>query len=115
MYLYVYFIGSSIHSDKRLNKPSPIILMKACKNPAELEGMRACHIRDGAAVVEFLCSLESFFQNRIDASGDVSNVMSEYEVDIQVTKHRAKDPKFIERSFPTIAGANDNGAIMHYR
>ena len=109
----MYLMLSSIHADKRLNKPSPIILMKACKNQGELEGMRACHIRDGAAVVEFLCSLETFFQNRVDPS--VSNLMSEYEVDIQVTKHRAKDPKFIERSFPTIAGANDNGAIMHYR
>ena len=104
---------SSITAEKRLNKPSPTILMKACKNPAELEGMRICHIRDGAAVVEFLCELEAFFKNRVDPN--LSNLVSEYDIDIRVTKHRAKDPKFIERSFPTIAGANDNGAIMHYR
>ena len=28
--------------------------MKAMKNPAEIEGSRAAHIRDGAAVVRFL-------------------------------------------------------------
>ena len=82
--------------------------MKACKNAAELEGMRACHIRDGAAVAEFLCTVEAFFDSREDSSS--SKVISEY-----VTGFRARDPLFVERSFPTIAGANDNGAIMHYR
>ena len=84
--------------------------MKACKNPAELEGMRACHVRDGAAVVEFLCSMEAFF-----GDGSLGKTISEYDIDLRVTGFRARDPLFVERSFPTIAGANDNGAIMHYR
>jgi len=88
--------------------------MKACKNPAELEGMRACHVRDGAAVVEFLCSIEAFFASSEDSTS-ANKVVSEYDIDLQVTGFRARDPLFVERSFPTIAGANDNGAIMHYR
>lgn len=31
-----------------VSKPSPITLWKALKNPVELEGMRAAHLRDGA-------------------------------------------------------------------
>ncbi len=37
---------------------SPIGDAKAVKNPTELEGMRQCHIRDGAALIEFFAWLE---------------------------------------------------------
>lgn len=37
---------------------SPICDTKAIKNETELEGMRACHIRDGAALSEYFAWLE---------------------------------------------------------
>lgn len=37
---------------------SPIADAKAIKNKTELEGMRACHIRDGAALIEYFAWLE---------------------------------------------------------
>ena len=37
---------------------SPVEDAKAIKNDTELEGMRACHIRDGAALSEFFAWLE---------------------------------------------------------
>lgn len=37
---------------------SPIGDAKAIKNKTELEGMRACHIRDGAALSEYFAWLE---------------------------------------------------------
>lgn len=37
---------------------SPITDTKAIKNETELEGMRACHIRDGAALSEYFAWLE---------------------------------------------------------
>jgi Xaa-Pro aminopeptidase len=37
---------------------SPIEDAKAVKNETELEGMRACHIRDGAALIEYFAWLE---------------------------------------------------------
>lgn len=37
---------------------SPICDAKAIKNETELEGMRACHIRDGAALSEYFAWLE---------------------------------------------------------
>ena len=37
---------------------SPVGDAKAVKNKTELEGMRACHVRDGAALSEFFAWLE---------------------------------------------------------
>ena len=37
---------------------SPIGDAKAIKNKTELEGMRACHVRDGAALIEYFAWLE---------------------------------------------------------
>lgn len=100
-------LPSSISSDKRHDAPSPLILSKAVKNDVELRSMRACHERDGAAVVEFLCWLE-----RTVASG---RAVSEVEIDAELTDRRRAAGLFVDRSFPTIAGVNGNGAIIHYR
>jgi len=51
-------LHSTIPAEHRLAMESPIALLKACKNSAELQGMRACHLRDGAAIVEFLAWLD---------------------------------------------------------
>ena len=37
---------------------SPVGDAKAIKNKTELEGMRACHVRDGAALIEYFAWLE---------------------------------------------------------
>lgn len=37
---------------------SPVGDAKAIKNETELEGMRACHVRDGAALIEYFAWLE---------------------------------------------------------
>lgn len=101
-----YLIYTSIPETQRFEKNSPIVLMKAKKNDAELLGMRACHLRDGAAMAEFMSWLEDELNTRS---------VSEVEVDEKVTACRAAAGGFIEPSFPTIAGVNENGAIIHYR
>ena len=48
---------------------SPIGDAKAIKNETELEGMRACHIRDGAALNEYFAWLEEELlvkENKLD-------------------------------------------------
>lgn len=48
---------------------SPIGDAKAIKNETELEGMRACHIRDGAALSEYFAWLEEELlvkENKLD-------------------------------------------------
>eukprot|EP00595_Chromulina_sp_UTEXLB2642_P002670 CAMPEP_0196763400 /NCGR_PEP_ID=MMETSP1095-20130614/4019_1 /TAXON_ID=96789 ORGANISM="Chromulina nebulosa, Strain UTEXLB2642" /NCGR_SAMPLE_ID=MMETSP1095 /ASSEMBLY_ACC=CAM_ASM_000446 /LENGTH=530 /DNA_ID=CAMNT_0042116515 /DNA_START=275 /DNA_END=1863 /DNA_ORIENTATION=+ len=121
-----YAIYSSIPSSSRYEKESPLVLLKACKNDAELSGMRACHIRDGAAVTEFLSWLFSYLNNESDEiinkdcnlniNGD--RHISEYDIDIILTnlrKEMSPQGMFLEPSFSTIAGVNSNGAIIHYR
>ncbi|KAK4360559.1 hypothetical protein RND71_019511 [Anisodus tanguticus] len=47
-----------LNADKVLLKQSPLVLAKALKNPVEMEGLKKAHIRDGAAVVQYLAWLD---------------------------------------------------------
>ncbi len=85
----------------------PCILPKARKNLTELEGMRACHVRDGAAMVRFLHWLDSAV-----AAGEV---LTEIDIVMRLEACRAEDPMLEDISFETICGSGPNGAIVHYR
>lgn len=93
----------------RIDLQNPVTPMKACKNPAEMEGMRRAHVVDGAAMAEFMAWLE----DAIVVMGRTD--VSEVEVDVVLTGCRASQAGFREVSFPTIAGVGSNGAIVHYR
>jgi len=93
----------------RIDLQNPVTPMKACKNPAEMEGMRRAHVVDGAAMAEFMAWLE----DAIVVMGRTD--VSEVEVDVVLTGCRARQAGFREVSFPTIAGVGSNGAIVHYR
>jgi Xaa-Pro aminopeptidase len=96
-------------SDKALvDSQNAITPMKACKNEAELEGMRKAHIVDGAAMATFMAWLE-------DTVVVQGKSVSEVEIDEVLTGFRAEQPGYLENSFPTIAGCGSNAAIIHYR
>eukprot|EP01038_Epipyxis_sp_PR26KG_P007198 gene7198-9823_t len=97
---------NAVKDSIRFEATSPIIIMKACKNSMELLGMKSCHLRDGAAMVEFFSWLEEHL---------ISKTLTEVEIDHKVNEFRASFGMFLEPSFPTIAGVNENGAIIHYR
>jgi len=84
----------------------PCRLPKACKNAAEVAGMREAHLRDGAAVVEFLCWLD----HEAPKGG-----LTEIDVVTALEGHRRATNVLHDISFDTICGAGPNGAIMHYR
>lgn len=90
-----------------VEEPSPLALMKAKKSPEELNGMREAHRRDGAALVAGLA--------RLEASVLEGKIITEVDVDREVTSRRASVPGFLDLSFDTIAGYGENGAIIHYR
>eukprot|EP01024_Parvocaulis_polyphysoides_P073402 TRINITY_DN9444_c0_g1_i5.p1 TRINITY_DN9444_c0_g1~~TRINITY_DN9444_c0_g1_i5.p1 ORF type:complete len:662 (-),score=97.11 TRINITY_DN9444_c0_g1_i5:457-2265(-) len=90
-----------------VEKLSPVCEIKACKNETELQAMREAHLRDASALCSFLYWLEQHVCEQ-------NNTISEYNVHVEVTKWRAKQQGFLEPSFFTIAGANGNGAIIHY-
>ena len=94
-----YAISRIIPSKCLLDKQNAITPMKACKNEIELEGMRQAHIVDGAAMAHAISQLEDKVANKLEK-------VSEVEVDLIITGERAKQPGFLEVSFPTIAGTS---------
>ena len=103
-----YALASVIPKSALVDSQNAITPMKACKNKAELEGMRRAHIVDGAAMAKFMAEMTE----RIVEKGES---ISEVEVDKILTGYRAEQPGFLECSFPTIAGVGSNAAIIHYR
>ena len=84
----------------------PCALPKACKNAVELEGARACHIRDGAALSRFLAWLDTHA---------VTGSVTEMSAAAYLESCRREAPELRDLSFDTISGAGPNGAIVHYR
>lgn len=84
----------------------PCLLPKACKNPTEISGTAEAHLRDGAAVVEFLTWL--------DATAPTGG-LTEIDVATELEVCRRATNKLKDISFETIAGTGPNGAIVHYR
>ena len=84
----------------------PCALPKACKNPQELAGIRAAHLRDGAAVTTFLAWL---------AREAPSGRYDEIALAEKLLACRKATGVLRDTSFDTISGAGPNGAIVHYR
>ncbi len=84
----------------------PCRLPKACKNAAEIAATREAHLRDGAAMVEFLRWLDE---------ASPSGGLTEISVVQALEGFRRATNALHDISFDTICGAGPNGAIMHYR
>ncbi len=84
----------------------PCILPKATKSAAEITATTAAHLRDGAAMCEFLAWL--------DATAPHER-LTEIDVVTELEVHRRAADLLRDISFETIAGAGPNGAIVHYR
>ncbi len=106
---------------KRVYQSSPITLMKAIKNEAELKGLRDCHVRDGAALTAFLAWLDEAVH--LSASeggggggggGEGVGLLTEDSICAKLESYRKAQLGYVEPSFPTIAGFGPNGAVIHY-
>jgi Xaa-Pro aminopeptidase len=82
----------------------PCLVPKARKNAVEQQGARAAHGRDAVALTGFLHWLSTAADHETEISA--SDRLLEF---------RATQPHFRGASFPSIAGAGEHGAIMHYR
>lgn len=96
---------ADVLGDKAVYGDEPCALPKARKNAAEIEGAAQAHLRDGAAMVEFLCWLDA----------QPAGSLTEIQVVQQLEACRRRDNALQDISFETIAGTGPNGAIMHYR
>jgi Xaa-Pro aminopeptidase len=94
------------HGGKVTRGACPIALMKAVKNEIEIAGARAAHIRDGAAVTRFLAWFDREAPRGKLTEIDAVAALESFRRDTGLLK---------DISFPTIAGAGSDGAIVHYR
>jgi Xaa-Pro aminopeptidase len=84
----------------------PVLLPKAQKNEAEIAGVRAAHIRDGAALTRFL--------KWVTEEGTAGRI-SEIEACEKLEDFRRETGALKDLSFDSISGSGPNGAIVHYR
>jgi Xaa-Pro aminopeptidase len=88
----------------------PCLLPKARKTAAEIAGMRAAHLRDGAAVCRFLAwadaQAEAVLAGARVTEIDAVRALEGFRRDTGVLR---------DLSFETISGSGPNGAIIHYR
>jgi len=100
-------IASVFKDHQRVTGLTPIAALKAVKNPVEIEGMRQCHIRDGAAVCEYL----AWLQNQLKRGHRVTEISgADY-----LERCRAAQEDFVSLSFDSISSVGSNAAIIHYR
>jgi len=91
---------------KVLRGADPVAPMKAIKNAAEIAGARAAQQRDGVAVTRFLAWFDREAPRGKLTEIDVVEALESFRRDTGLLK---------DISFPTIAGAGPNGAVVHYR
>lgn len=79
--------------------------MKPIKNQVESEGMRVCHLRDGAAIIQYLHWLEQNIDNL---------EITELSGATKLLEFRSKQEKFKSPSFTSISSVGPNAASPHY-
>jgi Xaa-Pro aminopeptidase len=90
---------------KIINREDPTYLLKAIKNNTEIDNMIRSHVIDGVALTKFLYWIKKVNKKKI----------TEVDAQIKLEKFRKKNNRYLYPSFETIAGAGENGAIVHYR
>ncbi len=90
---------------KIIKREDPTYLLKAIKNNTEIDNMISSHVIDGVALTKFIYWIKKVNKKKI----------TEVDAQIKLEKFRKKSNKYLYPSFETIAGAGENGAIVHYR
>ncbi len=90
---------------ERINKPSPIALMKAVKTEREIAHMRSAHVKDGVAVARFLYWLKSRVRQE---------EITEIGAAAKLEGFRKEQEGYLGPSFDPIVAYGAHGAIVHY-
>ncbi|MFA4994486.1 MAG: aminopeptidase P family protein [Bdellovibrionales bacterium] len=83
----------------------PCALPRSIKNAVELEGMRAAHIRDGAALTSFLAWLDTYWEKEQVTEIDAARNLEAF---------REANIHYCGPSFDTISATGEHGAMVHY-
>ena len=84
---------------------NPTLLLKAVKNPVEVENERAAHVRDGVAVTRFIYWLKKHAGKE---------PVTELSAAARLEELREEQEDYIGPSFYPILAYGEHGAIVHY-
>jgi Xaa-Pro aminopeptidase len=88
-----------------IEKPSPVVALKAIKNAIQIEHLRDTSVKDGVAMVNFLHWL---------AHQPAGKQLSEMSVAGKLFEFRCQQSDFIDNSFDPIMAYGPHSAICHY-
>lgn len=95
---------------KTVDKPSPTVLLKACKTQTEVENERKAHVSDGAALTKIL-----YYLKKIQGTPELlEGKITELDVAEKLLSYRAEADDFKGESFAPIVATGAHGAIIHY-
>lgn len=90
---------------EKINRPSPIALLKAVKTEQEISHMRSVHVKDGVAVTRFLYWLKSQVKKE-----EITEIGAAAKLEL----FRTEAEGYLEPSFDPIVAYGAHGAIVHY-
>lgn len=90
---------------EKIDKPSPIALLKAVKTEREIVHMRSAHVKDGVAVTRFLFWLKSHV-----AQEEITETVAAAKLEV----FRKERGGYLGPSFDPIVAYGPHGAIVHY-
>ncbi len=101
-----FTLFSSIpESCKVVEKRSPVVLLKAVKNPAEIAAEKRAHLKDGLAVTRFMMWLEGAIGRE---------KITEISAAEKLEDFREQGENYLGQSFAPIMAYGAHGAIVHY-
>ncbi len=120
-------VGAKTEGAEIIYAENPAAIRKAVKSDAEIANIRRICIEDCAAVARAIYRIQRLagrVRREVDGARravsdtfiteEGGHLLDEADVHRIITEERAKNPRYIEPSFGTIAGYAANGAIVHY-
>lgn len=90
---------------KTVSAENPTLLLKAVKNPTEVENIRVAHLKDAVAVTRFL-----YWLKQAVPKGGVTEISAADKLE----EFRSLQENYRGQSFAPIVGYAEHGAIVHY-
>lgn len=84
---------------------NPTILMKAMKNPVEIENIRKAELKDSVALTKFICWVKKNYNKE---------KITELTCVDKLTRFRQQQEGYIRDSFEPLQAFGPNAAMMHY-
>lgn len=90
---------------EKVNKPSPVALLKAVKTSREIDHIRSAHVKDGVAVTRFVHWLKTHVGKEEITEIGAAKKLEEF---------RCEEEGYLGPSFDPIVAYGLHGAIVHY-